>query len=112
MKDPSPQPNIARLLEEKLVSGAIDKSDLKDFAKSVSALQKYKIVDWCVLGQPQPDYACVRFHVEPKVVGSLIDKIIAGKLRHTIEVFPNGIPVPDFFDVKVTLGEGMPRIRG
>ena len=96
----------ARNLESRLTSGAIEKADLRKYAAAIGKLERYRVVDWCVLGIPVSEYVCTKFHVDGSSVPDLLrDLLVSTDLRTRIEIFPFGIPVPDFFEVSVALGD-------
>ncbi len=60
-----------------------------------------KVVDWCIYGQPGPDGVCGAVHVRRPVAGRFINDLLKlRKLRLELEVFPEGIPVPNLYEIR------------
>ena len=84
------------------VARAIGKEDLRRVLTILKG-RGIKVVDWQVLGQPVPDSVTGTVHVSRAATPQFIAKLInlsSGTLRPSLDVFPNGIPLPDIFRVR------------
>ena len=62
------------------------------------------VVDWHIVGQPNPEAVTGVFQVSSAQAGSFIQQILRiNGLRPRIEIFPHGIPVPRQFNVRVRI---------
>lgn len=64
------------------------------------------LIDWQCYGQPQPDavYGVTQFQ-ELRSATELLDSIAKLDPRFRFEIFPFGIPVPEWFQVVIEAGD-------
>ena len=95
-----------------LFGGAkISKSQL---AKAVSSAQTsgLQIKRWWWYGQPQIDSIIASLDVAPSEVGATVESLTrlhSSAVQVGLEIFPNGIPVPDIIRINVTLNKNLKR---
>ena len=103
-----PQEEVRRG-SEKLLSATLPQAggitqDQVDQLIKLLGRDTIKLVDWHILGIPNPEVITAVAHTSPQVAGELMSQVFAARLRANILVFPNGIPpVIDGTRVEVVL---------
>lgn len=91
-------------LMDRLSKSNLDKEQLSGISKSIAASHKagLKLIDWWVFGVPPFEKYVIESQL-PFDKGDIIQKLIKDSVYSEILLLKKGIPVPDFFNVRLTL---------
>lgn len=100
------RPNFEDVLMTQLSDFKLDKATLKRYSSIIVGLKKQDIIIDRVwkYGIPAPDGVIVRGRLSIKDIAKLIDPLRVPEI-YGLEIFPIGIPFPDFIDIRFKLGE-------
>ena len=95
---------IEQNLFDHLSKTQLNKNELSGLSKQIASLNKlgFKIVDWSIYGKP----AFERFVLEAQLPAdkkSSFQNLLTTNNFKEIFILKKGIPVPDFFNVKITI---------
>lgn len=83
---------------------AMQKQDVSRFVDFLRS-EDLELIDWHCYGQPEPEILKGSVQVAGDRVGPTIQKLLGQEgLRLRLEVFPHGIPWPEWFRVDFTAG--------
>ena len=96
--------DMEKELMSHLSAANLSKENLSSISKSIAASQVsgLKIVDWWIYGIPAFERLVIQAQVPIKEVATFQDLIGNEKFKE-IAIFRKGIPVPDFFQVNLTI---------
>jgi hypothetical protein len=92
-------------LSEKQIRSAVDEA-------RASGL---RIVRWWWYGQPAIDQIVATLQVDRPSLGPTVERLAgmhSGAMQVNLDVFPFGIPAPDFFHVNVAVKRNLQRLSG
>jgi len=96
-------PDIERDLMARLSKSNLDKAQLSGISKSIAASNKagLKLIDWWVFGVPPFEKYVIESQL-PFDRSEVIQNLIKENTFSEILLLKKGIPVPDFFNVRLT----------
>lgn len=96
--------DMEKELMSHLSAANLSKENLSSISKSIAASQGagMKIVDWWIYGIPAFERLVIQGQLPIKEVASFQGLIENDKFKE-IAIFRKGIPVPDFFQVNITI---------
>ena len=74
-----------------------------------------RIVRWWWFGQPAIDQIIATLQVDRPSLGPTVERLAgmhSGAMQVNLDVFPYGIPAPDFFHVNVAVKRNLQRLSG
>jgi hypothetical protein len=96
--------DIEKNVTQYLSQSNLNKDELSSISKRITELNRlgFKIIDWSMFGRP----AFEKFVLEAQLAAdkrASIQNLVTSNDYKEIFILKKGIPIPDFFNVKVTI---------
>jgi hypothetical protein len=95
---------IEKNLVDHLSSSSLNKDQLGSISKRIAELNRlgFKVIDWSMFGRPAFEKFVVEAQLASDKKGSIQNLVTSNDYKE-IFILKKGIPIPDFFNVKVTI---------